>query len=42
MPLKMAIFGALSDVLQKIAIFGALLDMPRKFVCIYYIKLIGY
>jgi hypothetical protein len=38
----MAIFGALSDVPQKMAIFGTLSDVPQKFVCIYYIELTLY
>jgi hypothetical protein len=38
----MATFGALSNVPQKITTFGALLKIPQKFICIYYIKPIGY
>jgi hypothetical protein len=42
MPQMMATFGALLDMLQKMTTFGALLKMPQKFICIYYIKPIGY
>jgi hypothetical protein len=42
MLLKIATFGALSDVPQKMATFGTLSDVPQKFLCIYYIELTLY